>query len=163
MRWLLVLMLTASAAHADGDRFALAGLGTSIVEQAPGWVFRIESRIDTTRTDEDEPSGVTGGHVGIDAWSANSRWGFSMPLGWYAGAQAKSMRTTIGGGLGMFALEGGRDFTGGIAPFANATLEKTAGELMIVLEARLARQVIVEQPDHNIYSVMLMAGRRFDR
>jgi hypothetical protein len=163
VRALLVVLLLTGVAHAEGRRFSLIGLGTSIVEQAPGWVFRIETGFDTERADEDEGSGITGASTGIDVWSANDRWGFSFPIGYYLGGQMKGMRSRIGGGFGLLALEGGSTFTGGISPFANASIEKTAGELIIALEGRLTRQVIAEQPDHNVYSVMLMAGRRFDR
>ena len=163
MRALLVLVLFASVAHADGDRFSLMGLGTSITEQVPGWVFRIESRFDARRADEGGDV-ISGGHVGLDVWSANGRWGFSLPIGWYIGGEAMSMRSTIGGGIGLITLEGGGGrITGGLSPFANATIEKTAGELMLAIEGRLTRQVIAEQSDHTVYSVMLMAGRRFSR
>jgi hypothetical protein len=161
-RALLALLVLAGAAHAEGKQFTLIGLGTSIVEQAPGWVFRIETGFDTERTDEDDGSGIMGGSTGIDVWSANDRWGFSFPIGYYVGGQMKGMRSRIGGGFGLLALEGGSTFTGGISPFANASIEKTAGELIIAVEGRLTRQVIAEQPDHNVYSVMLMAGRRFN-
>jgi hypothetical protein len=159
VRALLVLLLLAGVAHAEGRRFSLIGLGTSIVEQAPGWVFRIESGGDAWPTDEE---GVTmGGHGGLDIWSANDRWGVTLPIGAYVTARALNVRSRIGGGVGLLALEGGNTFTGGISPFVNASLEKTAGELVIAIEGRISRQVIAEQPDHNLYSVMLLAGRRF--
>jgi hypothetical protein len=51
----------------------------------------------------------------------------------------------------------------GIAPFATATVEKLAGNLIIVLEGTVARQIVAGDTDHNIYTVMLMGGRRFGR
>jgi hypothetical protein len=163
MRALFVLLLLTGVAHAEGRRFSLIGLGTSVVEQAPGWAFRIESGFDVDDADEDEGGGIMGGSTGIDVWSANERWGFSLPIGYHVGGQMKGVRSRIGGGFGLLALEGGSTFTGGISPFANASIEKTTDELIIALEGRITRQVIAEQPDHNVYSVMLMAGRRFDR
>ena len=162
MRWLLVLvvLLSARAAHADGDRFALLGLGSSMTSRSTGWAFRVDNRIDTLETDDDE-NVVLGANVGFDAWSAGSHWGFSFPIGMYAGAQVFSMRSTVGIGFGMWTFEKtSSDMKGGFSPYANATLEKTAGELMLAVQGRIARQAVFEMTDHNVYSVMLMAGRR---
>jgi hypothetical protein len=161
MRWSIVLLLLSSVAHADGDRFSLMGLGTSVVDDTAGWDFRIESGSDALNVDTDTASVIMGAHVGLDVWGANGRWGFSLPIGWYTGAQASSMRSRIGGGIGLITLEGGDGFTGGIAPFASTALEKTMGELIVAVEGRVTRQIISDERDHNVYGVMLMAGRRF--
>ena len=165
MRWLLVLMLTARLAHAEEDRFVLAGAGTAMSKETTGWALRVVSRMDA-KHDDDEAHLINGGIVGVEAWSAGDRWGLSFPTGGYVGAQVGSVRTTLGGGLGMYAVEKRTSETegsGGIAPFVNGTIEKITGDLTLVLEGTISRQLIIERADHNVYTVMLMAGRRLGR
>jgi len=165
MRWLLALslVLVASTARADGDRFVVFGLGTSMAANDPGWALRVEHRLDATRTSahaRGEP--LVGGRMGVETWDAGGHWGFAMPMGMYFGGQVNSMRTTIGGGIGLWTFErGGGDVHFGISPFASASLEGTVGKMILSLDGRLARQVIAETGDFNVYSVMLMVGKRF--
>jgi hypothetical protein len=166
MRWLFVLILTARLAHAEeSEVFALAGLGTSMSNETTGWELRAIARMENEHPD-DEPHRIGGAIVGLDVWGAGDRWGLSFPTGGYVGAEVGSVRTTIGGGLGMYAVEqrdGDDKGAFGIAPFATATVEKLAGNLIIVLEGTVARQIVAGDTDHNIYTVMLMGGRRFGR
>ena len=163
MRWLIALLLLTSPAYADWDqRFGAVGLGTSMAGNEPGWALRVEHRADTGDPDEDEP--MIGARIGLDMWDAGGHWGISMPLGTYVGAQVKSMRTTIGGGMGLWTFEkSGGQIHFGISPFASASLEGSVGNLLLSLDGRLSRQVIGETGDFNVYSVMFMVGKRFTR
>lgn len=161
MRWLLLLVLTSSAAHAEGSRFSMVGLGTSMAANEPGWAFRTEFRQDVNDR-KDDPLFVS--RIGLETWDAGGHWGFSMPLGFYSGAQVGAMRTTLGGGVGLLTFEkntNGLHF--GVSPFVGATLEGSVGTLHISLDGKLARQVVGETADFNVYSVMLMVGKRFER
>ena len=166
MRWLFVLLLTVRVAHAEEpERSVIAGLGTAMSNQTAGWAFRVVNRIENKHTDDDAQI-IRGGIVGLDTWGAGGRWGLSFPAGGYFGAQVGSVRTTVGFGLGMYAVEKRSEETegaGGIAPFANATVEKLTGDLLLVLEGTVSRQVIIDRTDHNVYTVILMAGRRLGR
>ncbi len=163
MRWLLAIVLLHGVADAKGNRISAAGLGASRTAESAGWSFRLDTRIDLAEGEgDDDTAAIVGARVGIETWGAGSHWGFAMPLGYYAGAQVKTVRTTLGGGLGLWTFE--RDGTTthfGIAPFLSASLETTQGELFLALDGRLARQVIAEADDYNVYSVMFMLGRRF--
>jgi hypothetical protein len=84
-----------------------------------------------------------------------------MPIGMYFGGHTKSLRTTIGGGIGLWTFEkSGDQVHFGISPFASASLEGTVGHVLLSLDGRVSRQVIGETGDFNVYSVMLMLGRR---
>jgi hypothetical protein len=161
MRWLIVLLLLTSTAHAD-QRFAAFGLGTSIAGNEPGWAVRMEHRFDTGHPEKSDP--LFGARLGLDSWDAGGHWGITMPIGSYVGAQVKSMRTTLGGGVGLWTFEkSGGEVHFGISPFASASLEGSMGNLLVSLDGRLSRQVIGEVGDFNVYSVMLMVGKRFTR
>ena len=161
MRWLVALFFLTSTAHAD-QRFASFGLGTSMTRNEPGWALRMEQRLDTGNPDRSEP--LVGVRVGLETWDAGGHWGFAMPIGPYFGAQVKSIRTTIGGGIGLWTFEkSGSEIHGGVSPFASASLEGSVGNLLVSLDGRLARQVIAETGDFNVYTVMLMVGKRFRR
>ena len=161
MRWLIALLLLTSTAHAD-QRFAAFGLGTSMAANEPGWALRFEHRFDTGHPEKSDP--LFGARVGLDTWDAGGHWGIAMPLGFYTGAQIHSMRTTIGGGLGLWTLDkSGGEIHAGVSPFASASLEGSVGTLLLSLDGRLARQVIGETGDFNVYTVMLMVGKRFTR
>lgn len=162
MRWPLVLsiVLASSTARAERTRFSAFGLGTAIAANEPGWVVRAEHRLDLT----DDDDGIIGSRIGVETWDAGGHWGFAMPIGMYAGGQAKAMRTTIGGGVGLWTFEkSGGALHFGVAPFASASVEGVAGKLLISLDGRLSRQVIGETADFNVYSVMLMVGKRLSR
>lgn len=162
MRWLLVLSIVLAAGPARADGFSAFGLGSAIAENEPGWGLRVEHRGDLT---DREGGALVGLRFGLDTWDAGRHWGFAMPIGMYAGGQAKSMRTTIGGGLGLWTFEksSGSELHFGVSPFASASLEGSAGKLHISLDGRLSRQVIRSADDFNVYSVMLMVGRRSRR
>ncbi|MDQ3336203.1 MAG: hypothetical protein M4D80_13625 [Myxococcota bacterium] len=162
MRWLIALLFLTSTAYAEGQRFAAFGLGTSVASNEPGWALRAEHRFDSGDPDENEP--LFGARIGLDMWDAGGHWGIAMPLGTYLGAQVGSMRTTIGGGIGLWTFEkSGGEVHFGISPFASASLEGSVGKLLLSLDGRLSRQVIGETADFNVYSVMLMVGKRFTR
>ena len=137
MRWLvLARVLAATPAHADGARFAMVGLGSSLAIDEPGWAFRAEQRLDATRIDDDEASGLVGARFGLEAWEAGSHWGFAMPLGVYAGAQVSRVRTTLGGGVGLWTFEKqDSKLHYGVSPFASASLEGSVGKLALSLDA----------------------------
>jgi hypothetical protein len=168
MRWRIlvvwVVLTIPALAFADGAHYTLYGIGTAIgKDQSPGVDVRIEKRLDATRTDEDDEAFVAQGRIGVDVWSAGDHWGFSFPLAWQMGGQAKSIRSTIGGGLGLFAFARDHQEHFGIAPFGSTSLEMTMGKVIISLDGRIARQVVHATDDFNVYSVMLMFGPRYDR
>lgn len=165
MRWLLALafLVVATAAHAEGSRFAMFGLGTSMAANEPGYALRVEHRLDATRTGDGDTEPVVGGRMGFEIWDAGGHWGFAMPLGFYAGGQVEQLRTTLGGGVGLWTFKSRGDVHYGVSPFASASLEGTIGKLVLSLDGRLSRQIIAETADFNVYSVMLMVGKRFAR
>lgn len=159
MRLSIVLCLAASTttAHADGDHFTLYGLGPAIADGEPGMAFHLDKRLDA---DDDEA--VFGARIGLDVWSAGERRGGAVPLGIYFGGQVDNVRSTIGGGVGLFAVStrpSGEGF--GVAPFADATIEYVTKKAVFALEGRLARQAVLQMADYNVYSVMFMFGRRY--
>lgn len=161
MRWLIALLFLTTTAHAD-QRFAAFGLGTSMASNEPGWALRVEQRLDSGHPERTEP--LVGIRIGLDSWDAGGHWGIAMPIGVYTGAQVKSMRTTLGGGVGLWTFDkSGGEIHGGISPFASASLEGSVGQLLVSLDGRLARQVVSETGDFNVYTVMLMVGKRFRR
>lgn len=160
MRAIFVVLLLAIPAHA-GSKLVLLGAGNATVDEAPGWIVRAEARLDFNDTD-DEPHLVFGNSFAVEAWSAGEHEGFAVPVGWYAGAQVGHARTTLGVGFTVWAYELTKTPAAkGIAPFANATLEATAGKLAISLDGRIARQVLLDTEDFNVYSVLVMLGRRW--
>jgi hypothetical protein len=166
MRFLvLVVFVVVTTARAEGSRFVLFGLGTSIAENEPGYALRMEHRLDATRTGDGDTEPVVGGRMGLEIWDAGGHWGFAMPVGFYAGGQVEQLRTTLGGGVGLWTFERSRgDVHFGVSPFASASLEGTIGKTLVVsLDGRLSRQVVMETADFNVYSVMLMVGSRFKR
>ena len=161
MRWLIALLLVTGTAHAD-QRFSTFGLGTSMARNEPGWALRVEHRFDTGHPEKSDP--LFGMRAGLDTWDAGGHWGIAMPIGFYGVAQVHAMRTTLGGGLGLWTLDkSGGEIHAGVSPFASASLEGSIGTLLVSLDGRLARQVIGETGDFNVYTVMLMVGRRLKR
>ena len=161
MRWLIALFLLTGPAHAD-QRFAAFGLGTSMAQNEPGWAFRMEQRLDTGHPEKSDP--LVGVRIGLDTWDAGGHWGIAMPIGVYTGAQVKAMRTTLGGGVGLWTFDkSGGQVHFGVSPFASASLEGSVGKLLVSLDGRLARQIVGETGDFNVYTVMLMVGKRFTR
>src|SRR5687768_683441 len=129
MRWLLVLVAISSTAHAGGgDHFTLYGVGSAIAEQDLGLSTRIEKRLD-----------LFDARIGGEYWNTGGGWGVSMPIGLYAGAQVKTVRTTVGGGVGLWNFTGGGENIG-VSPFASTTLELVHGKLVVALDVRLSRQ-----------------------
>src|SRR5688572_20699721 len=162
MRWLLVLVAISSTAHAGGgDHFTLYGVGSAIAEQDLGLSTRIEKRLDLFDADDDGETGLFGARIGGEYWNTGGSWGVSMPIGLYAGAQVKTVRTTVGGGVGLWNFTGGGENIG-VSPFASTTLELVHGKLVVALDVRLSRQAVTNIDDFNVYSAMFMFGPRYD-
>jgi hypothetical protein len=166
MRWMLVLamVLASSNAFAGADHFTFYGAGTAFANNEAGLMLRIEKRVDiTSYNDEEAP--VWGARIGLEYWTAGGYNGIAMPVGFYAGAKVGDVRTTLGAGVGLWALElTGAEFSGGIAPYVSSTLELLHIEdRVIALEGRLSRQVLGDRDDFNVYSVMLSFGPHYDR
>lgn len=162
----LVLGLAGGVARADGERFMVFGLGGSLAAtDDPGWVARFEHRLDATRPHHHERGvPLVGARLGFETWDTAGHWGCSMPIGMYVGGRAGAIRTTLGGGVGLWTFERSRDQVHfGVSPFASASIEGTRDDLVLSLDGRVARQVLGERADFNVYSVMLMVGRRFAR
>jgi len=162
----LAIVLAESNAFAGESHFTLYGMGPAFAHNDPGWALRVEKRVDATRSSVDDERGLFGGRIGLEYWNAGSHWGIAMPVGFYAGAQVKEVRTSIGGGLGLWAFEMGRGGKEGwgIAPFASSTLEFLhIADLSIAIDGRISRQVVNERDDFNVYTVMFMLGRHYGR
>lgn len=161
----LSILLLAGAAEASdrGHGYGAVGLGTSVATNNEGWALRAEYRGDITDNDDDEAEGLAGARVGFDFWGNSGHWGFAMPIGYYVGAQVNTVRTTLGGGVGLWAFErdGGSDTHYGVAPFLSSSLEFVLDKALVSLDARLSRQVMGEMDDYNVYSVMVMIGKQF--
>jgi hypothetical protein len=153
---IIVLALTSSAAASDN--YAVVGLGTSVANNTPGWMLRVEQRVDTADSSGDGK--VFGGRVGLELWQSGAHTGFSVPMGYYVGGQAGGARAILGGGLGMWAFtfhDGESD--GGFAPFSSSTVDLRLGKLLISFDARISRQLGGDEDDFNVYSFMLMVGK----
>ena len=162
MRIAIVLVLAlSSTAAAEQAGMKLVGLGTSIVTGEPGWILRVEGRTDFERRHDDDDGVIAGARIGLETWRTGHHLGFAVPLGWYVGAQVKSVRAALGGGFALWAFDHTEDETfQGLAPFASSTTDLMFGKLVISLDVRLSRQAFGDRPDFNVYSVMLMVGKR---
>ena len=158
MRWLFAFFFVAiaSPAHA-GDHFTLYGVGSVMAKNEPGLATRVEKRFDAINADDDEETGIFGARVGFEHWRTNATWGVAMPIGMYFGGQVKNVRSSIGGGVGLWTFAGdGENF--GVSPFASHTLEVVSGKLVVAVDARVSRQAVFNVDDYNVYSVMVMFG-----
>jgi len=163
MRIAIVLVLALSGtAAASADGMTVVGLGTSSATGEPGWILRVEGRTDSGRAHgDDDERAITGSRIGLEAWRTGHHFGFAVPLGWYVGAQVRSVRATLGVGVALWAFDHTEDETfQGAAPFASSTIDLMLGNLVISLDARLSRQLFGERSDFNLYSLILMVGKR---
>lgn len=158
MRALIVLLLLSSFASAD--RFTSYGVGSAVASNTAGIVSRVETRLDLFDRDDDQIGGILGTRLGVEWWRAGGDQGFALPLGFFAGANVNNVRTSLGGGLGLFTLVTSSNGYG-IAPFASSLLELSAGKLVVAFDARVARQTLVGVSDFNVYSVMVSVGPRY--
>lgn len=161
MRSLLLLLALSSAAAASERSGGVVGFGTSFAHDDPGWMFRVESRsMSRVRGDADEGM-VIGGRAGLELWSAGGSTGFAMPIGFAVGGQTDLARATLGAGLGLWAFDfggGSGNTSGGVAPYVSSALDFTVGKVLVSIDMRVSRQVVSEQSDYNVYSVLLMFG-----
>ena len=156
--FILLLALTSSAAASDN--YAAVGLGTSVANNKPGWMLRVESRVDAPASETHDIEKVFGGRIGLELWRSGSHTGFNVPMGYYFGGQKGIARAMIGGGLGLWAFtfhDGESD--GGLAPFASSTVDLKLGKLLISFDTRIARQMSSDAGDFNVYSFVLMVGK----
>ena len=157
MRALLIVMLLSSVASAD--HFTSYGIGPAVAKNETGIVSRIEKRVDAMDVDDDEVGGIFGVRIGAEWWRAGGKQGFAMPVGLYAGGNVKTVRTSLGGGIGLWTFTGRENF--GVSPFASSLLEVSAGKLVVTFDARLARQTVFNDDDFNVYSVTVSVGPRY--
>jgi hypothetical protein len=165
MRLIVLALVIASAPAHAGEHFSLYGLGATLRNGDPGWSLRAEKRLDATRSRVTNETSVVGGRIGLEFWNVGETTGFNMPVGFYTGAQLKTVRTTVGGGIGLWAFDWGRgsEEHAGIAPFLSSSIELTAGDMVLSLDGRFSRQVLLKTEDYNTFGVMLMVGYRMDR
>ncbi|MBA3392624.1 MAG: hypothetical protein H0T89_08270 [Deltaproteobacteria bacterium] len=160
---LLLLLGLAATARADGDHHAVLGIGTQVVRE-PGWVFRLQQSLDMERSDPDHSTPLFGFRSGLDIYSAGGHWGYSLPVGFYLGGRAGNVRSTIGGGAGLLAIDGrAGDFGFGIAPYVGTTIEIAMGKAIVVVEGRVTREVLGDADDYTLWNVIVMFGRRRER
>ena len=158
MRWLFAFAVLAISTTAyAGDHFTLYGVGSAIANNDAGLATRIEKRFDAINADDDEETAIFGARMGLEHWRAGGTWGFAAPIGMYFGGQVKKVRSSIGGGVGLWTFAGdGENF--GVSPFASHTLEVVSGKLVVAVDTRVSRQTVFNVDDYNVYSVMVMFG-----
>ena len=161
---IVVLVATAGVARADGDSFLFVGAGTAMAHERAGWLARLEWRLDANHTSDERDQPLVGGRIGFDVWGAAGHAGFAIPLGMYFGAQVNSVRTALGGGVGLLALGWEHDdFHFGAAPFASGLLETAIGKTVLGIDARVTRQALLGTTDFTVFSVMFCVGKRDHR
>ena len=161
-RLLLALLLVPSLAHAGDEGLNLAIGGGVDIGDTPGWAIRIGETIELSRHADGFIYGTT---CGYDYWHAATGAGFHIPIGGYAGVRAGSVISTLGGGVGVLALETLHDDRGfGIVPQVATTLGFELDDVRTVtIDARLSRHVLGGAPDFTRWSVLVMIGKQLGR
>ena len=157
MRSLLLLLALSTSAAASERAGGVVGIGTAFAHDDPGWMFRAESR----SMWRDADGLVFGGRVGLELWSAGDSTGFAMPIGFAVGGETDLARATLGAGIGLWAFDFGADTaetSGGVAPYVSSALDFTVNKVLVSIDMRVSRQVVSEQDDYFVYSVLLMFG-----
>ncbi|CAN5884497.1 hypothetical protein BH11MYX3_BH11MYX3_10250 [soil metagenome] len=157
-RTVLAIVLLTATARAGDDRMNLAiGAGVD-AGRSPGWTVRFGQTIEMS---SHEDGFIYGGIAGYDYWHAADGSGFSIPVGGYTGARVKRITTTLGGGVGLLALEKIGDDSGvGIVPYLGATLgfELDDAGRTVTIDGRFSRHVLGGARDVTRWSVVLMIG-----
>lgn len=158
MRLALAILLASTTAAAETS-YGTVGLGSSYAADQPGWMLRTELRQDF----DDDRTVRTGARLGLEFWKSAEHVGFDVPLGVYWCADVGGARTSLGFGAGLWNIEyhGDRAFHG-IAPFASGSIELARDKLLLSLDVRVARSIVSDASDFNVYSLMLMVGKRRD-
>lgn len=159
---LLALLSVTTGAHAGEPRMDLAlGAGVDVGDR-PGWAVRLGETIEISKRVDGL---IYGTACGYEYWRGSEGSGFHVPIGGYAGVRAGGVTSTLGGGIGVLAVETIHHDSGfGIVPHATATLGFALDDRRTVtLDGRLSRHVLGGAPDFTRWSVLLMIGTTLGR
>ena len=161
---LLVAVSAPALAHAERS-YSMFGLGGGAgVDAQPGIVLQGEVYgQDMEGGDSDGNGLLIGMHAGTRYWRvADTRWGLDVPIGLSFGAYSGPVRTSLGAGTGIAALElRGRDMGFGITPYANGRVGIELGrDWMTSLDLRATRAVLVGVADRTEFDIVLLVGKR---